>query len=133
MHLLGRLRKHSHIEHESRDPLPSRLIFTTVGNNEVGSTRFSSPQSVLTPYEDFMPKREDKAWNLSVLRLTGLCTVCMSLLSISILPSHRPIIIALPRLTSRVEWDRSLHRLFHISCFAWRCRRIRQSSRLAAT
>lgn len=80
-----------------------------------------------------MPKREDKAWNLSVFWLAGLCTVWVSLLSISILPKHQPVVAALPTLTSRVEWDHSWHRLAHISYFSWQYRKIHQNSRLAST
>lgn len=61
----------------------SPLIFNTTSDMKLASITSFNHQSVLTRYEDFMPKREDKAWNLSVFKLIGLCTVWVSLLSIS--------------------------------------------------
>ena len=88
---------------------------------------------MITHYTAFIPNREDRPWNLSVFWLAGLCTVWVILLSISALPNHQPIVFALLPLTSRVEWDHSLHRLSHISCSLWRYRKSRQNSRLAST
>jgi len=37
----------------------------------------------LEPAADFIPNRDDRAWNLSVLRLPGACTEWVSLLKVS--------------------------------------------------
>lgn len=88
MNVMRRLGKRSRTDRNLRDSPP--LIFTTTSDKKLVSISSFKHRSVLTRYEDFMPKRDDKAWNLSVFKLVGLCTVWVSLLSISNLPRHQP-------------------------------------------